>query len=589
MARGFEAGRVRGAILLALSCLLPGGPAARAAGPTAVATFESIGLYWSPEGGGAAKTAGVRFRPKGTTNWKTGQALWWDGRTAPRPPFNPVGEYRGSLVGLDPGTTYEVELTLAGGGTPAVIESRTWSESFPVAKTIALPAHSTATLVVEESGTSDGYVLYAPAPGQMAMIDVRNAEDHDVEIKASYVILRGLTLKGASTHAIQFAKKGRFTDVVIEDNDVSGWGRVNAAGFGVDYDSGIRIDNRAVSRVIVQRNRFHHPRGDANSWCEAPDGTVDPGCGVHPAGPHAVRMTDTGGNHVIRYNSIESDEDHYFADGIGGGTNFSYEGFPGPDSDIYGNHVERCWDNALEIEGAGKNVRVWGNYVDRTYAPFGITPVAVGPLYIWRNVIDRSRKGPEAATGSTDQDPHGKFIKAGAGADWGGGRVFLYHNTVFQRPAPPGLTRPLGVKNAISTSASGGGAYNIVSRNNIFTTCAASEASIVDDGPGGGRGSDFDHDLYNGSVSSPAAQEAHGIKGSPKYTTGKGPFEFALDPTSPGVNAGQVLSNFNDGFVGSGPDLGAFEIGAVPLEFGVGAYLTAPTAPPPPPPSLSLN
>jgi len=49
--------------------------------------------------------------------------------------------------------------------------------------------------------------------------------------------------------------------------------------------------------------------------------------------------------------------------------------------------------------------------------------------------------------------------------------------------------------------------------------------------------------------------------------------DFSLDPGSPGFDAGEVIPNFNDGFAGQAPDIGAFEAGSPPMEFGVKAKL----------------
>ncbi len=44
--------------------------------------------------------------------------------------------------------------------------------------------------------------------------------------------------------------------------------------------------------------------------------------------------------------------------------------------------------------------------------------------------------------------------------------------------------------------------------------------------------------------------------------------DFQLKPTSPAVDAGEVLPNINDGYVGKAPDLGALEFGAPPPHYG---------------------
>lgn len=40
---------------------------------------------------------------------------------------------------------------------------------------------------------------------------------------------------------------------------------------------------------------------------------------------------------------------------------FSLYGFPGADTDIYGNYISHCAGDCLELEGGGMNVRIWNN------------------------------------------------------------------------------------------------------------------------------------------------------------------------------------------------------------------------------------
>ncbi len=48
--------------------------------------------------------------------------------------------------------------------------------------------------------------------------------------------------------------------------------------------------------------------------------------------------------------------------------------------------------------------------------------------------------------------------------------------------------------------------------------------------------------------------------------------EFGLLHETLGYDDGELISNFNNGYFGSGPDRGAFEEGQAPMEFGVEAY-----------------
>lgn len=83
---------------------------------------------------------------------------------------------------------------------------------------------------------------------------------------------------------------------------------------------------------------------------------------------------------------------------------------------------------------------------------------------------------------------------------------------------------------------------------------------------------DFDYDLFNGNINAYPGAEPNGIKGVPIYDLNNGNGEFALDPFSPGYDAGVVIPNFNDNYNGAAPDMGAHEAGSPPMEFGVNAY-----------------
>jgi hypothetical protein len=124
----------------------------------------------------------------------------------------------------------------------------------------------------------------------------------------------------------------------------------------------------------------------------------------------------------------------------------------------------------------------------------------------------------------------------------------------------------------------------MVVRNNVLHVVSSDETSIQDDADGtNGVRNDFDYDLFNGRLYSPFPQETHGIRAAPLYDTGNRRLEFFLAASGPGVDTGVLLPNFNDGFDGSGPDIGAFERGRPALHFG------APVEPPPPPQHLAVQ
>jgi len=244
-----------------------------------------------------------------------------------------------------------------------------------------------------------------------------------------------------------------------------------------------------------------------------------------------------------------------FNDVIGGGSNGSYKGSPGPDSDIYGNYVSHCWDDGLEVEGGSRNVRVWGNYITQCMMMIGNAADSIGPLYIWRNVGARAQWRPD--------DKGGYFLKMGfaGGEQWMTGHMYIFHNTIFASDE------------YIPTGALGGNRIvkHTVSRNNIFQVrspenhCASNNESNIDN--------DCDYDLINGR--SPADQETHAVRGVPDYAKGAGlnaatkVGSFQLTPDSPGVGAGEAIPNFSDGYLGDAPDMGAHQRGMPPIRYGV--------------------
>ena len=246
-----------------------------------------------------------------------------------------------------------------------------------------------------------------------------------------------------------------------------------------------------------------------------------------------------------------------FNDIIGGGSNGSFRGAPGPDSDIYGNFVSHCWDDGLEVEGGNRNVRVWDNYITQSMMMIGNAATSIGPLYIWRNVVARSQSQPDAGGGN--------FLKMGfaGGEKWMTGHMYIFHNTLFRSDE------------WLPTGGLGGNRIvkHTVSRNNILHVrspqnhSASSNRQNIDN--------DFDYDLYNGRI--PQGSEAHGVRGEPVYAADAG-FDpatktgrFQLAPGSPGAGAGQAIPNFSDGYTGKAPDIGAHQRGAPPIRYGIDA------------------
>ncbi|MFC1727345.1 hypothetical protein ACFL0Y_02370 [Patescibacteria group bacterium] len=530
-------------------------------GPEFISTFESIGIYWSPAGGSLSNQCQVQYRVQGSSQWKSGHPLWYDNRLVG---YFQQPEYRGSLVHLQPGTTYEIKLSLNSGDS-LVQTVTTWSENFPVANTQVISSRN-SPLVINDSGGPNGYLLY---DGQGAQIDVNKQYDHNIIVNGSYVIVRGFVLKGANKDAIEIGQSNQSVHhVVIEDNMISQWGSPGdynpdllSAGIRTGDNDGYSSQNPNMRQFIIQRNRFFDPSIGSTYWDEDSSHS-------HPSGPMAIALFNTGGNHVIRYNEAFSRNGNYFMDILGAGANRSFEGFPASDTDIYSNFLSHGWDDGIEAEGGNRNVRIWGNYIDKTYVKIAIASTTVGPLYIWRNVSNVCQKDPNV----TNQGD-GAFIKAG-GNNGNNGRVYIFHNTLLQ---PPGSTYSLGCRVGIGDW--GGTMVEHYSLNNIFQVRKSSDGSIE----GSNQASNvFDYDLYNGLLKDVyGIQEIHGLSGTPSYAQYLPGYslenlrgDFSLSSSSLGFNEGVSIPGFNNSLQTS-PDIGAHEAGTPPMEFGINAYQDA--------------
>jgi hypothetical protein len=205
---------------------------------------------------------------------------------------------------------------------------------------------------------------------------------------------------------------------------------------------------------------------------------------------------------------------------------------------------------------------------------------------VWRNIAVRSRR--HDLTNNSDSYGRSTFIKAGDELNNGKGRINVFHNTVLQPDPPAGQTFYLGCRGGIV--GSGGPLYECVSRNNILTNYRSAQPTFKDNT--NSCTNDWDYDLYNGGIQSNCSSrphESHGIYLSggglpvfdpnnidfvfdPNTGTSNGLGTFALNPDSPGIDDGIIIPNFNDDYTGRAPDMGAFETGQPPMEFGVTAY-----------------
>jgi fibronectin type 3 domain-containing protein len=563
-------------LLLLFSLFFCFSAAATTADPSIVSTFHSVGIHWETGPGSATEPAcSVRYRVQGASTWTDGHDLWWDWRAAyddDKFGFQPPDaaalsqSFRGSLVELQEGTTYEIELAVDGGETWSGTTT-TRSSIWQIANRITLPTTINGTYVITQGGSAEtGYVLYEPAGDSATVVGgVSN-----VRVQASYVIVRGLTLKDAEKSALLIEMNRH--DVVVENCDISNWG---TAGLPSEFVSAIyynyhssNISGIAGKRFVFQGNYIHDP---ANGAAVNSDYRGSIGIGIG----------QSGGENVIRWNTIHGTSEKRLWDGIGGAVNFTYYATVGSNSDVYGNDIAYCSDDCIEADGPGDNLRIWNNRVEHSLIGISVASAILGPTYIFRNV------GGSLNPYDNFNTPAG-FLKIKGyevGAEVSGGRLFVYHNTAFVRPAP-------GISDG-SRVALGWGAdmINTHSRNNVFETVSAGNLVIKDDERNKVAGMDYtheandiDYDLYFGVLSIPVPPNIVGsnMTGSIRPVYEQNDYRlgawasgnFRIAAGTPGHNDAVFLPGFNRGSAeeGGAPDRGVLERGSPNIPFGTLAY-----------------
>jgi len=207
-----------------LVCLICAEMAFGDAQPQAVPTFHCVGLYWSPDDGAPDNVCRVRYRPAGVPS---GARLCRCGSMSDRP-RSCRRSGAGSIAGVSSISRRErhtrssclCRRRAAGVDLCADVE-----RGFPHCPDCAV-RNSVTPLIVDQSGSPEGYVLYGPRRAAELPRDHRRDEPA-CPMRRGSGLLRdspGLTLKNAQQDGIRIFENCH--DIVIEGCDISGWGRV---------------------------------------------------------------------------------------------------------------------------------------------------------------------------------------------------------------------------------------------------------------------------------------------------------------------------------------------------------------------------
>ncbi len=525
-------------------------------------TIENLSLVWEITGDDNANgVVAVRYRKSGGEAWRQGLPLFRiPAGSNDDDTVNPTygawrNKHAGSILDLEPGTTYEIELTLTdpdGGGTVQAL----------TATTRPVPRAAASSTVVHVTPATFAARLSAAEPGQILLLGAGTYPAFALTRSGTSAL--PLVIRGESAAAVTFDGTVNLDDqqwVHLENVTVQGairldGGRnmavrgctVHSSGNGIDAEMGERIpENNYIADNDVRGPCQFTNDQLSSSGCDAGEGIII-----------------TGPGNVVCYNHVQGFRDdltHMEAD----------EAYDQQSNDFYGNDVEQATDDAIEADSSMGNVRVLRNRITNAFDGISSQPGLGGPTYLIRNVMYNVLYTPFKLHNGTVGDVilHNTVVKNGDGFMCASGatvsRLYMRNNLI------------IGGKGGGTYGCCGNGSGMVLddTDHNFDATCTLDYDGYGAIGIAGftGRvaGVSFESlaDLQSRTTEKHAVQVDMGVFAatvthpqeafpSPLYS----PPDLRPRAGGAAIDRGLVLPGVNDGFSGSAPDLGAYEAGS---------------------------
>ncbi len=501
-------------------------------------TLHSIGMEWDiGDDADHDSVCAVAYKKSTDSGWRPAQPLF-------RVDYEGSDMMAGSVFFLEPGTSYDVQLVLSDpdGGN--------FNQNFSI-QTKQVPQKNSGGrifYVVPGSGGGSG-TKADPFQGIIAAQAAAAPGDIFMLTAGTYSGESEFTKSGNSGQYIVWQGTGN-GDTVFETV------RVNAdhiwiEGLHVEGNAyGLRTYN-APEDVVITKNSFSgchyciYLNKGGSGWYITDNtivGDVDPASGSFDGEGVELNHSD---DHTVAYNSISR-----VADGVS---------YPNRNCDIFANDIYDVSDDGIEGDYGYANIRIWGNRISNAlHNGISLQPMNGAPWYILRNQIAAPTESALKFRDKIDRVliAHNTFI-GWTGAQTSGNEflVNVQSNNNLYISATPFYAWENSTAGTINWKTdlnydgfdrSGyeyGFKWNNVRYSNLAAFTAATGLET--------NGIQVDKSSIFANYSVPSSPPAPMAK---QFMT--------LKPGCNAQDAGRVLANINDGYTGTGPDLGAYEIGA---------------------------
>jgi hypothetical protein len=532
-------------------------------------TLNSISIDWAITGDDNNNgVVTVQYRPQGTSIWLQGMNL--QRIPAGTNTTNAVSwpnQQSGSIFDLQPNTTYEIQLSLTdpdGGSTTPAIQTRTTRAVPTLAGLRTVSVNSTSTFVSALNNAQPGDIIDLADGTYTGPF----SGSHD-GTAANPIIIKSSTgnaiLQGDGTNVIDLSNHNYYHLDNLQINN----GRIklnDAIGSAVTrciiHSPGNAIVAYATGGTTPQSLYIADNQAfGSGTWQDSQLGANgnDNGDGIEINGP----------GHIVMNNYVHGFRDDIsLADGVLADQH---------DIDILNNDIDLATDDGIEADWTQGNIRIMRNRITNAFDGISSQPAFGGPTYMIRNVmynvlytpfkLHNDSVGNVMLNNSVVKNGDALGIFAGAPIS-----NALFENNLFI--GGPGGTyggfsndnggtpRVIDIQNSDATDFYLNDAFGFatgafdgkIGSSGVFSTLAGLNALANAD-----NNVQIDLSVFAASVAYPSNPVAGGELA---------PADLRLAAGKPAVDSGMVVPNVTDGFSGSAPDIGAYELGAAVPVYG---------------------
>ncbi len=452
------------------------------------------------------------------------------------------------------------------------------------------------TILVHAGVYKDRRFNYGGQSGDRAGASYGTSFDGTYYLTAKGAADRPIVIKAAGDGEVIFDGDGNDTLFNLLAADYHYFDGITVRNTNVAFLLGVKDIIGATGFTLVNSRLYNIGRGVRQDWHKSQDfyiadnvflGRHNPDrmtawinkdlWGKYPGYPalltdeYAVKVYGQG--HVVAYNYVAN-----FHDGIDHATFGNPHEGPqeyGASVDFYGNDIFNIADNCIELDGGVHNMRAFENRcVNASQPAYSTQTIFGGPAYVYRNLVYNSTTGGGL-----------KLLDGPSG-------VLVYNNTF------------------VGTGGSLGPLSNVHFRNNLivgdswkrpifqaktFTPYSSSDHNGFGPNPvegnfawefppftsaNGGRVNKSFNTLSE--FKKATGQDANSVtvdlnvfrnvkptdQADPPRLYNPEDNDFRLRPSSAAIDKGVELPGITDGFKGRAPDLGAYEFGVVPTQYG---------------------